>query len=673
MVTSWLFLRTATCLYNLQPATSDLQPATCDLRLVWLLAALALVSLLFAFGTPLYYLLFYGVPGYKQLHSAFRWVFPYTVAMTALSGFGLQMLQNWLEGGKNTGQAGARAARSARTIARWIAGVTLVAGVVALAAALVSMLAPGPFAALGQRIVDSSDLARAVFANGQDFWGYQWRNVFHFGLFATLAGLWLLYATRNPRSTDRDSRAAVPSWILPAAAILILVLDLFLVLGDFNPAADPDLLKTTPKSIAVLQQDKDLWRVTSFEGPGTTKTLNANTAWLNGLQDVRGYNSIIPRQYVEYMKAIEPQGQLLYNRISPFYDPASLDDPLTDLLGVKYVVSELPLDVSGWEKVYDEEVRIYRNADAFPRAFIAARAELAPPGDVLTRTRQVDLHDVVVLEAGDTALREGEGLAASGFKRLPAEYAGRMPADELPPAASPQVRTATVSDYGLRQVLVDVNLSDRGWLVLTDAWFPGWKAYLRPFGETGEGVDAEGNPLELELPVFRADGNFRAVYIPQDGQWTVRFVYSPRSVQTGAYVSFLAAICLMLLAGLWAWGRFYREVDDENAEVRRVAKNSAVLMISVAAEPGHRLRLRHAAIAYLGTHRRRQLRVCHLDLWLFRDRRALWARNPPYARRRPGERPGGPLPDQRVGAASYYLRPFHPSGDSGGGTLCRRR
>ena len=39
----------------------------------------------------------------------------------ALSGFGLQMLQNWLEGGKNTGQAGARAARSARTIARWIA------------------------------------------------------------------------------------------------------------------------------------------------------------------------------------------------------------------------------------------------------------------------------------------------------------------------------------------------------------------------------------------------------------------------------------------------------------------------------------------------------------------------------------------------------------------------
>jgi hypothetical protein len=39
-------------------------------------ALLAVLALAFAFGTPLYALLFYGLPGYKQLHSAFRWVFP---------------------------------------------------------------------------------------------------------------------------------------------------------------------------------------------------------------------------------------------------------------------------------------------------------------------------------------------------------------------------------------------------------------------------------------------------------------------------------------------------------------------------------------------------------------------------------------------------------------------
>ena len=370
------------------------------------------------------------------------------------------------------------------------------------------------------------------------------------------------------------------------------------MLGRFNPAVDPKLLAVTPPSVAFLQQEADQarqagqpWRMSTFEGAGTTKTFNANTPWLLGLQDVRGYDSIIPKQYVEFMQAIEPQGQLLYNRISPFYDPASLDDPLTDLLGVRYLASELPLDAPGWELAHEDAsgLRIYRNADAFPRAFIAQEAALAPAGQVISRTRAVDLRQVVVLEEETQPIslraeQDGEAeraqrAAASGFERLPAGYSGQVPAAELPPASSPELRTATISNYGTREVFVDLNLSDRGWLVLTDAWFPGWKAYLRPFGVEGEGVDAEGNAIETELPVFRADGNFRAVYIPADGQWTVRFVYSPRPVQLGIYVSFLAVITLMLLLGWWAWGRYYREVEDENAEVRRVAKNTGVQMI----------------------------------------------------------------------------------------------
>ncbi len=53
---------------------------------------LAILSLLFAFGTPLYALLFYGLPGWNQLHSPFRWVFPFTLSMAVLAGFGLEAL-----------------------------------------------------------------------------------------------------------------------------------------------------------------------------------------------------------------------------------------------------------------------------------------------------------------------------------------------------------------------------------------------------------------------------------------------------------------------------------------------------------------------------------------------------------------------------------------------------
>ena len=565
-----------------------------DRRLVWLLLALAVISLLFAFGTPLYALLFYGVPGYKQLHSAFRWVFPYTLAMTALAGFGLHGLLGWVNGERSTVN-GERSPVIGRRFLLFTVYCLLFTGLLAIAAALLSMVVPGPFHALSQRVVDASDLARGVFANGADFWGYQWHNVLHLGAFTLLAGLWLLAASRPSLPFFASSRSRRPL-VLTGAAIAILLLDLFLVLGRFNPAVDPDLLAVTPPSVAFLQEEAEQarragqpWRMASVEGADTTKTFNANTPWLHGLQDVRGYDSIIPKQYVDFMQAIEPQGQLLYNRISPFYDPASLDDPLTDLLGVRYVATELLLDVPGWELAYDDPaaLRIYRNADAFPRAFIAQEAVLAPAGQVISRTRTVDLHDVVVLEQ-ETPRREVEAepdaarvqrAASTGFQRLPADYGGLVPAEELPPASSPELRTAVISSYGSREVFVDLNLSDRGWLVLTDAWFPGWKAYLRSFGAEGEGVDAAGNAVETELPIFRANDNFRAVYIPADGQWTVRFVYSPRSVQLGIYASFLAVITLMLLLGFWAWGRYYREVEDEHAEVRRVAKNTGVQMI----------------------------------------------------------------------------------------------
>ncbi len=61
-------------------------------RATWIFGGLALLSLAFAFGTPLYSLLFFGLPGWNQLHSPFRWVFPFTVSMAVLGGLGLNAL-----------------------------------------------------------------------------------------------------------------------------------------------------------------------------------------------------------------------------------------------------------------------------------------------------------------------------------------------------------------------------------------------------------------------------------------------------------------------------------------------------------------------------------------------------------------------------------------------------
>ena len=60
------------------------------------------------------------------------------------------------------------------------------------------------------------------------------------------------------------------------------------------------------------------WRLTSFDAPDE-KLLNANSPMPYGLEDVRGYDSIIPKSYAAFMGRIQPQGDLLYNRIAPIY------------------------------------------------------------------------------------------------------------------------------------------------------------------------------------------------------------------------------------------------------------------------------------------------------------------------------------------------------------------
>ena len=527
-------------------------------------ALLAVLSLLFAFGTPLYAVLFYLLPGYSQLHSAFRWVFPYTLSMALLAGSGLSFLLS-----------GELTPRVRRVVIALGAAIALI-GAAAVALVALSVLVPGPFIAIGNRILASSDLARERgFADGAMAWSYEAVNLLKFGAMAVLTGAVLWWAARRSRVGEGERggvgenvglHSPTPplprSQAWPLALIAVLILDLWLFGHSFNPAVDPKLLAFKPPVIQWLQdrraESASPWRLTSFDGPNE-KTLNANSAMLYGLEDVRGYDSIIPKPYAEYMKRIQPQGELLYNRIAAIYtqlgdraNHAALGNPLLNLLGVRYVVTTQTIPNPGYELAYDGEVKVYENKRAFPRAFIVPEAIAAPDQTAaLDALQQIDPAEVVVVE----------GVAP----------------DALAEAASPQLREATISRYTPREVFVDVNLSDRGWLVLTDNFADGWKAYLRPFGATGEGVTASGESVEQQLPLYRADGAFRAVHLPSAGQWTVRFVYSPRSFILGIYVSFLAVITLILLGGWWLWGRLYR---GDRSDVGRVAKNSAVQMVA---------------------------------------------------------------------------------------------
>ncbi len=470
---------------------------------------LAFLSLAFAFGTPLYAVLYYGLPGYKQLHSAFRWVFPLTLSLAALASIGLEVLS--------------------RKAARWLGVAAILVALATFGAVAASVFYPAPFVALGEKVLRASDLARRAFSDGRMFWSYEAVNLAKFALVTALSGIALLLIRPAGKGRGRS--------LAEILAVAVVVFDLWLFGHGFNPAVDPRLGRFTPPVVKFLEQDKGLWRFTTLESARTTKTFNANVGMFYHFQDVRGYDSIIPRQYVNYMRAIEPQGQLLYNRISPFYNPASLQKPLTDLLGVKYVLTELQIDLPGWQKVYDGEIRVYRSSHVLPRAFgmVCRGTSDAPNGFSIAA---LDPRSQVLLQ-----LKSGENLL-TGCRMV----------------------EANVESYNPNSSVVSVRMPDKGVLLFNDAYFPGWKAY-----ELREGED------DKEIPLYLADGNFRGVMLDA-GEHRIRFKYTPMSAKLGLFSSFLAGMGLLLLFGWWVWGRVYRESGDED-HVKVVAKNSLIPMV----------------------------------------------------------------------------------------------
>jgi hypothetical protein len=103
---------------------------------------------------------------------------------------------------------------------------------------------------------------------------------------------------------------------------------------------------------------------------------------------------------------------------------------------------------------------------------------------------------------------------------------------EQPPAEThtDMLDSAEITEYRPEEVTVETFASQPRYLVLTDAFYPGWKASVNG----------------VETTVYRANYLFRAVLLPP-GTNTVRFSYRPASFRIGALSSALCASGLAVL------------------------------------------------------------------------------------------------------------------------------
>jgi hypothetical protein len=251
---------------------------------------------------------------------------------------------------------------------------------------------------------------------------------------------------------------------------------------------DPSRTFDHPAVIQFLKSDPDLYRIDSRTG--VWHLWQPDTSLLHRIFDVGGLiNPLNLSDYDRYWNGIP-------SRSSPLYD----------FLNAKYVIAAKDVTLD-WEKfvpVFDGDpaLNVYLNRRALPRALVVHRAISAPDHEAAyaaLHTRGFDPATTVVVEGGDALAGNPSSAAAIRF-----------------------------DDFGLNEIQLHVETPVDAYLVLSEVWYPGWRA-------TVDGVP---------VPVLRANYAFRALRL-RPGQHQVRLTFAPRLWTIGLAISGLTLLALM--------------------------------------------------------------------------------------------------------------------------------
>ena len=294
------------------------------------------------------------------------------------------------------------------------------------------------------------------------------------------------------------------------------------------------VLTHAPPAVRYLQDQPGVFRIA---GIGERGIFIPNTAMLYGLMDVRGYEPMVSSRVLHFFETALHGEVDIGGALFILPDTALSEQTLNflSLLNVRYILSRNELsefhassEFSGRQlkKVYDADVKIYLNQAALPRAFIVHQAKQVTTGEAafgLLVSGQLDVRRTVVIEGSEGG--DPHELRLPKWEAAPAEGRLSIPEEDA--------EAAQIVHYSAHQIDLQVNLTEPGYLVLSDTYFPGWKAIVN-----GQ-----------ETTLYQANYILRAVPLRR-GQHQVSFVYEPFSFRLGLSLSCLAWASL-LGAGGW--------------------------------------------------------------------------------------------------------------------------
>jgi hypothetical protein len=373
--------------------------------------------------------------------------------------------------------------------------------------------------AVGGRDFGRSDLGDAL----KVAWGFAQAHKEQPGVIKLAAVLeWLVLAGAGLVLLALRLRGRLGNTAFVALAIALVALDLFKAGMGYNPAIPIDHA-TQPETGAIRYlQSRSPERFSALK---VTKALSLiyplvpNVSQTYRLQDARGYVIPTEERYFTLWRDAIHAGEgcyYLFCTQAPPYNDRALR--ALALVGVSSLLQH-PGDPPppGQTPVYDgKDARVYRNPRALPRAFLVDRQVPAgSPAEALQRATGpgFDARRAAVVERPIAGIGAGSGSPGS----------------------------ARIDGYEAQKVSVRTDAARPALLVLTDNWYPGWKAT----------VDGKSAPVE------RVDYLIRGVRVPA-GAHTVEFSFEPSSWVWARVLSVLGLLAIVAAAAI-GWRRARRE------------------------------------------------------------------------------------------------------------------
>jgi len=314
-------------------------------------------------------------------------------------------------------------------------------------------------------------------------------------------------------------------WHLGTFLILsISTVNIFIFALNYHLRGNSEKWLQKPETAGFLEKDKSLYRILSLGNENVWNEQFLNRGWLRaedsyfafrealdpnwnvifGINQASSYSPISFERDIILSSFIEQNSHLTNNKF--IIDNAARS--LLDLQNVKYIISPFEVSARDLDSVFKTQSQppyfIYENKTVLPRVFIVSNYEVA-------QTTKDQIREITSSKFGykTTAILE-KNLENKSFLQASSE--------------------AQITKYEDQNVEIKAKMNEEGILVLADAYYPGWKAFV-------DGKESEILPANI---------NQRALTLPK-GNHLVKFTFAPTSFKLGAIISLLTTVIALAL------------------------------------------------------------------------------------------------------------------------------